>query len=45
MHTFEAPNTNCAYCGKLLKGLFYQGKRILVEKKIRLAFSDGIIFR
>merc|ERR1712141_507337 len=26
MHTFEAPNTNCAYCGKLLKGLFYQGK-------------------
>ena len=25
MHTFENPDTSCAYCGKLLKGLFYQG--------------------
>ena len=26
MHTFESSDTSCAYCGKLLKGLFYQGK-------------------
>ena len=25
MHTFESSDTSCAYCGKLLKGLFYQG--------------------
>ena len=25
MHTFDAPDTTCAHCGKLLKGLFYQG--------------------
>ena len=25
MHTFDVPDTTCAHCGKLLKGLFYQG--------------------
>ena len=27
MHTFENPDTICAHCRKLLKGLFYQGYR------------------
>ena len=27
MHTFENADTICAHCGKLLKGLFYQGYR------------------
>ena len=28
MHTFDVPDTNCAHCGKLLKGLFYQGNEL-----------------
>ena len=30
MYTFDAPDTICAHCGKLLKGLFYQGNIISV---------------
>ena len=26
MHTFQNADTSCAHCGKLLKGLFYQGE-------------------
>ena len=29
MHTFETAETTCSHCGKLLKGLFYQGRSIL----------------
>lgn len=30
MYTFDAPDTICAHCGKLLKGLFYQGNIIFL---------------
>ena len=43
MHTFESSDTSCAYCHKLLKGLFYQGTVIFVYLfRIRMTHTWGI---
>lgn len=39
MHSFENPDTACAHCGKLLKGLFYQGN-IIQNRKMNLYHTE-----